>query len=224
MKCTLLSRTILEGIPSASGIEKVGDTIYIMGDDSPWLFWMNERYEITGKIPVADVSAAVKGKIPKPVKPDLEAMALFRNELLLFGSGSKSPQRDVLVRVNIISKKASTYSLVQFYDHLCTAAKITRDDLNIEAAVIFNTSLLLFNRGNNCIYETDIEALLAFSSGAENMPSVKIFRITLPMLQEIQAGFSGACLSTDSQQIIFTASVENTPNWVDDGEILGSFI
>lgn len=224
MRLTLLNQKILSNIPSASGIEITGDKIYVIGDDSPCLFRLNEKFEVQEKIPIGDVKAAVNGKIPKPLKLDLEAMAAFGEELLLFGSGSKSPQRDVLVRVNIDSKKVIRHSLAQFYDGICTAAKMARADLNLEAAVILREKLLLFNRGKNFIFRTDVKKFLAHTEHGGPIPAVEIFRASLPSLNGIEAGFSGAALTPDKNQIAFCASVENTPNWIDDGEILGSFV
>lgn len=195
-----------------------------MGDDSPWIFKLNEKFEITEKIRIGDVSAAVKGKIPKSQKPDLEAMACFGDELLLFGSGSKSPQRDVLLKVNTITKAVSKYSLLHFYDTLCEASKITRNDLNIEAAAIASENILLFNRGKNIIFKINISELLLHAEGKSKMPPIELFHATLPVLNGLEAGFSGAALTPDGKQVLFTASVENTPNWIDDGEILGSFL
>jgi hypothetical protein len=225
MRFSLLSRKKLSDIPSASGIEVIGDSMYIMGDDSPWLFRLDEKFEVTEKIAIGDINAAVNGKIPKPVKPDLEAMAAFGNELLLFGSGSKSPQRDILVQVNTkAGNSVKKYSLVQFYNSLCTISGFTRKELNIEAAVIVEEALYLFNRGKNIIFKLNPNELLIHTEGKRESPAFEIFRVKLPSLNEIESGFSGACATPDQKQIVFTASVENTPNWIDDGDVLGSFV
>lgn len=46
----------------------------------------------------------------------------------------------------------------------------------------------------------------------------------LPKINGVEAGFSGATILKNEPKIIFTASVEDTPNAYDDGAILGSFI
>ncbi len=56
------------------------------------------------------------------------------------------------------------------------------------------------------------------------MPTPKIKQYHLPEINGIEAGFSGATRFIKKPAIIFTASVENTENAYDDGEILGSFI
>ena len=48
--------------------------------------------------------------------------------------------------------------------------------------------------------------------------------IDLPSIDGVQAGFSGASADVLNGNLIFTASVENTSDWVNDGAVLGSFI
>lgn len=225
MHLTLLKRKTLRDIPSASGLEIMGNDIYIMSDDSPWLFRLNQKFEVLDKIQVGDVSVAAEGKIPKPFKSDLEAMAVFEQGFLLFGSGSKSPQRDVLVQLNTNQPlDIKKYSLTKFYDAICLSAGFPRKDLNIEAAVIIDDTLYLFNRGKNRIIKINARDFLEYAKGFKEIPAFKIYSITLPSLNGLVAGFSGACSTPDGKQIIFTASVENTSNWIDDGEVCGSFV
>ena len=224
MQFTFLNRKSLPEIPSASGIEVVGDSMYVMSDDSPWLFKLNKKLEIIEKLQVADILSAVGGKIPKGQKQDLEAMASFEGDLLLFGSGSKSPQRDVLIMIKTETHETKKHSLTQFYDSLCQSADFKRDDLNIEAAAIVEHTLYLFNRGKNRIFRFNVQQFFAHVENDAPLPLAEICRVTLPALNGLEAGFSGATTAPNSKYIVFTASVENTPNWIDDGEILGSFV
>jgi len=229
MRLTLLSRTELSDIPSASGIEAAGDDLYVMSDDSPWLFRLNRKFEVTGKFQVADLPLTPGNKIPKAKKLDLEAMCTIRREnsreLLLFGSGSKSPERDVLLKVNTTQEHSiKKYSLVPFYDTLRKKACLTPDELNIEAAAVMEEKLYLFNRGRNMICRINAYDFLSYLEGTGQAPEIELFNVILPSLRGINATFSGACSTPDLTQIVFTASVENTSNWIDDGEILGSFV
>jgi hypothetical protein len=196
-----------------------------MGDDAPWLFRLNEQFEVERKIQIGDISLAVDGKIPKSRKTDLEAMAAFGKELLLFGSGAKSPERDVLIRLDPEQPRAvKKYLLTEFYDHLCLQAGITRKELNLEAAAVMGETLLLFNRGKNLIFTMNVHAFLEYASAKKEAPAIELFSVNLPSLQGIEAGFSGATATPDEQQVVFTASVENTPDWIADGEVSGSFV
>ena len=229
MHLTILNRKTLDEIPSASGIEIIGDKLFIMGDDSPWLFKLDDRFEIEGKIQITDILPDSGNKIAKALKPDLEAMAFIElnghNELFLFGSGSKSPERDVLIRVNVDHLHAvKKHSLVEFYKNLRNALGLTKDEINIEAAAVLSKILYLFNRGKNKVVRVNMNDFISYLEGNEAIPSFEFFSVKLPALNGREAGFSGATCIPDSQQIIFTASIENTPNWIDDGEILGSFL
>lgn len=229
MKFTLRSRKILNNIASASGIEAVGDSFYIMGDDSHWVYRLNGKLEIEDKIQISDSPLTSATRIPKPQKPDLEAMVALgqgkNTALLLLGSGSKSPKRDVLVKITFLPKHSvKKYSLTKFYDSLCETAGFIRTKLNIEAAAVIEESLYLFNRGKNRIFRLNMRDFLSHAEGKNTIPSVEVFKIKLPRVNGMKAGFSGATASPDSKHILFTASVENTSNSIDDGEILGSFV
>lgn len=66
--------------------------------------------------------------------------------------------------------------------------------------------------------------MLAHLSGEVEFPEVGITQFILPKIGGLEAGFSGAATLKKEEKIIFTASVENTDNSYDDGEILGSII
>lgn len=229
MHLTILNRKVLDDIPSASGIEIIGDKLFIMGDDSSWLFKLDDRFEIEEKIQITDILPDSGNKIAKALKPDLEAMAFIElnghNELFLFGSGSKSPERDVLIRVNVDHLRGvKKYSLVEFYRNLRNALGLTKDEINIEAAAVLSKDLYLFNRGKNRVVQINMNAFISYLEGNTAIPTFESFSVILPVLNGREAGFSGATCIPDSPQIIFTASIENISNWVDDGEIVGSFI
>jgi hypothetical protein len=229
MNLRLLSRKTLSDIPSASGIEWVKDTLFVMGDNSPSLFKLNERFEVEEKIPIAANILSAGNTIPKALKPDFEAMAYWeqekKSELWLFGSGSKSPERDVLVRCLACPPYVVTkYSLLAFYEELRKATGLQKEEFNIEAAVIVKQEFFLFNRGKNIIMRMNVDDFMAYIENWCSMPALAFYTFTLPALNGIEAGFSGAAVLPNSNQIVFTASIEHTANWMDDGEIMGSFI
>jgi len=230
MKITINKRIPLKDIPSASGISILHDSIYIVGDDSPYLFKLNAAFEITERIQVTNQETE-KGRIPKPIKPDFEAIAEVnrggKKELLVFGSGSKLKLRETLLRIELDEpdKRVSTHSLSALYAHLKATSGIADANFNIEGAAIGSRALYLFNRGNNQLFVIGLEAFLQYIENEKaHVPQVKTFRYYLPRLKGVMAGFSGACLLPDNQHILFTASLENTTDWYNDGEVLGSFI
>ena len=119
MKFEFQNKVAVPHLHSLSGIEILDGEIYVIGDDSPVLTKIDDDFNTLEKFPLLPELVSLD-KIPKKDKPDLEAMCsvdLGENELLfIFGSGSKSPQRDVLFIFNPqqpadIRKKP----LVEFY-------------------------------------------------------------------------------------------------------------
>ncbi len=217
----------LRGIPSASGFEMTSSGAYVIGDNSPYLFKLNERYEIVDKIHLFPERSFPDSIIEKIRKPDLEALAKGNSEgtvLLAFGSGSKSPERDVMVRIDLLARIAKEYSLIDFYSHLRVSTGLTEDQLNIEAAEVYQDNLYLLNRGKNLIIKCELSEFLVYLNEKKEIPKFQVFSIDLPEIDGIQSGFSGATLDPENGILFFTATVENTHNWIDDGEVLGSFI
>ncbi len=227
MKFELKAHRELSNIPSASGIELTGKDMYVIGDDSPWLFKLNENFEITDKIRLFPKRQFSDSIIKKMEKPDLEAIAKGNEAgsiLYAFGSGSKSPERDLMVEINLSAKTSVEYSLKGFYSHIRAVAQLKEEQLNIEAAEVYQDQLYLFNRGENLIIKLSLSHFKAYLNDNTPLPPLEIFRINLPEIDGILAGFSGASKDPDHGILFFTATVENTHNWIDDGEVLGSFI
>ena len=68
MRLEVKSRTELEGVPSASGIEFYGDSFYIIGDNSAWLFRYNASFRKLEKYPVHAQLNSLNDTIPKKEK------------------------------------------------------------------------------------------------------------------------------------------------------------
>lgn len=227
MTFNLQHRQILNGIPSASGIVQIENVLYVIGDNSAWLYQLDALYEVKQKYTLLENST--DSILSKASKPDFEAMTSFEidNEmnLLIFGSGSKSPERDVLVRVQFKdSIRSKVYDLGILYDSLRNSKYLNSESLNIEAAATIGNTLYLFNREHNLVFEYVLDEILGFLEGQNELPLHKIVLINLPKINGLSAKFSGASAIEDSHQLVFTASVENTPNTYDDGEIVGSYV
>jgi len=219
MELRLLDAVSLADLPSGSGIEWMDGHYYICSDDSPVLYKVDAGGTTVDQINI--FNWAFDGRIPKVFKPDFEAMVNVGCEIWVFGSGSLAP-RDVFVKVDLTTKAIRTFSLTIFYDALCRHAAIQKEQLNIEGAAVHGEQLLLLNRGNNCIYRF---ALADFTSCVEQdgvFPNIVVQRYNLPFIDGCVAGFSGATVFGDD--LIFCASLEKTKDWINDGEILGSFI
>lgn len=223
----LIIETELEivGMPSGSGIARHGDIYYAIGDDSPYLFTLDQDFQVIDRTLILD-TPPLEDRISKTEKPDFEALELIHDrELVLFGSGSKSPQRDVFFRILLEDKMLiERYVLTDFYRNIKEMPLMQGSELNIEAAAFDQNRLFLFNRKKNVVFEFDYDRLLQYLRGEATFPTPKFHTFTLPKINNIEAGFSGAAILPKASKIIFTASVEATDNAYDDGEILGSLI
>jgi len=230
MKIRIDRRLPMPGIPSASGIASTPQGLFVIGDDSPWLFRLDPAYRIVDRIRIHPTDPVLAtGRIPKRAKPDFEALAVrdtaAGSELLVFGSGSLPRTREVLAIVDAQSPdSARLHDVSAYYATLRATAGINAGALNIEAAVICGDTLSLFDRGSTVIAGCELNALLAHLEHGAACPVPVIRRVPLPSLAGRSAGFSGATLLPDTASFLFTASVECSDNPLDDGEILGSFL
>lgn len=226
MKITILDTKELENVPSGSGLAKSKDIYYVIGDDSPYLFALNSAFEVISKTELLDNYNLSKGRIKKSEKPDFETLEMIdEDEMVIFGSGSKSPQRDIFIRVLLKdSLQIQQYEISNFYNELRNLPIFQDSELNIEATAYYNKNLFLFNRKKNLIISFKYQDFLNYINKISGIPEMKISSYSLPKINGIESGFSGATILKTSSKIIFTATVEDTNNAYDDGEILGSFV
>lgn len=226
MTVETLNHKTIEGVRSASGIVKSKDGFYVVGDDSPFLYNLNESFETVSKSPIHSTNDFIGSRIEKSKKPDFEALEMIgEDEIIAFGSGSKSPERDVFKRISLKDiDSVKSYQISEFYDFLRTSEILKNEELNIEATAYRNGMLYLFNRGKNVVFSLRYSEFISYIEGETSLPNLKMDSYTLPKINGLEAGFSGATVLKNHPYLIFTASVEDTPNAYDDGEIVGSFI
>lgn len=236
MRAQIRERRILQGVQSASGLERIDDFYFVVGDDSPNLFRLDLQFQLAGTTRLFATETRDGERIAKLSKPDLEAMCGVewqgRREILCFGSGSKSPARDVCYRVDVTDaafpQNVRIASLMSLHDTLRANPDIVgTHTLNLEAASATENTIALFQRGNistiNAVMEYDLRAFMEYLDGtASAPPSCRVTTYTLPKTQNRCAGFSAAM--TFGPGVLFSATVEDTDNEIDDGDTLGSFI
>jgi hypothetical protein len=232
MEINLISRTHLHDIPSASGIEFLNGHYFVIGDNSPWLYQLDKTFQTEQRIQIGSIDSLENEVEPKSRKKDLEAMCGFLDGgdsvILVIGSGSKSPIRDHAKMIRWQNDKpiVKDYDLFSFFDYVKKKAKLDDDEFNLEAAAVLDDQLFMFNRGNNKIIQCSLKKFMSFLNGEIEADEVKlkVTKVELPEIEGIEAGFSGAASDEAHERILFTASVENTANWIDDGAVLGSFV
>lgn len=224
----VLEHEALKGIPSASGIAIINDQIYVIGDNSPWLYELNQTYGIASKLLINHYPLEGKTIIPKMEKPDYETLETIQTNnkevLISFGSGSLSPQRDNCILIDVTTKEVQELSLVNFYNHIRRHKALKGLELNIESTAFYKGQLYLFNRETNHIFQYSYQAFIQYICQDKAYPEPIVYQVNLPKTDTHHTGFSGASTLVKSNKIIFTASVEDTSNPIDDGEIIGSYI
>lgn len=241
MRATILSEIQLPRLPSASGVEIIGPTAYVISDDAPFLYLLDAAtLAPRGQIQLFETADFGTGRIPKARKPDLEALAACTwpgrgAGLLLLGSGSTAARRRGYWLPLLATPSFALPQLPQPLDlsALYAAAQAALPagvPLNIEAAATTGTALLLFQRGvgaqaGGWLLSWPLAAALSqLAGGSDALPAAlpAARRLALPAIEGSLAGFSGATVADG--QLLVTASVENTTDPVLDGEVLGSFV
>lgn len=229
----VIERHTLEDVQGASGLAEVDEGWLAICDDLPDLLLLDESGGLIQSMRVsAEPPVFVEGRVPKKHKRDFESIADYRQgketHLLIFGSGSKLPQRSFVVRGSWLDglKTQGEVQAEKFYQHLLDFAKITAEQLNIEGATIFDNKLALFNRGTNQVFWVELKAFLKYLDGGCTgpVPALTIQKYILPEIIGVHTGFSGACTDLRRNRIYFGASAEDTADWIQDGHVLGSFI
>ena len=229
----VIERHFLPQVQGASGLAEVAEGWLAICDDLPDLLLLDSEGSLLQTIRVsAEPPVFVEGRVPKKHKRDFESIADYRQgketHLLIFGSGSKLPQRGFVVKAVWLDglKSYKEYNAAKFYQHLLQVAKITEEQLNIEGATIFDNKVALANRGTNQIFWIDLKEFLKFleTDCIGPMPAVTLKSYVLPQIIGVHSGFSGAGTDLRRNRIYFGASAEDTVDWIQDGHVLGSFI
>ena len=202
------------GIGSASGILYHNDLLYVISDNSTYLYEYNIPNEKLNKIPLVDYP---QENIPKKDKPDFESISFLENKLYILGSGS-TKNRNKVVRYKLTSKKHSEKDFSIIFQDIKTQLEIKDEELNIEGLIQQNNIMYLFQRGNGINSKNGI---IYSNEDIENRV-FKFLPFDLPKINNVSSTFTDAILIED--KIYFLASAEDTNSTYDDGEVLGSII
>ena len=223
----------LDNYPSASSIEYYDGKLCLMGDDATKLLVLDTNLNVVDSIPIIPYS---ENRIPKDIKPDLEASALDGDNLFLFGSGSLSPYRNFAWKHNLKTPASDGWTVypplsalqdndgVDLEPLFLKIKELGIEQINIEGACFVAGRLLFANRGNkgyphNHLIITDEKFL-------NNDSSFQVSVIPFAAQKDIASfkGISGLCYAEESDQLIMTVSTEDTKNSYEDGTIGKSYL
>ena len=201
------------GIGSASGLLFHNDLLYLISDNSTYLYEYNMDLNTLNKIALVDNP---QENILKKDKPDFEFLSKFNDELYIFGSGSQNNRMQNIV-YNLKDFSKTEHDLTSTYFYFINKLKINKDQLNIEGIIHKDDYICFFQRGNGI---NNKNAIIKTHNFKETKP--ELITIELPKINDIEASFTDAILVDET--IYFLASVENTISTYEDGEILGTFL
>ena len=203
----------IKGIGSASGLIYHDNILFIISDNSTFLYQYVIDKDLVLKFPL--VKDATEN-IAKAEKPDLEAITSFGNQIFIFGSGS-TDKRNTMFSLDLSNDQLQHNDLSQLYAFLREIAKLEADELNIEGAICSEKTMYLFQRGNG---QNSKNGIFIVPDSQEKQ--VQYFPVELPLLDDIETTFTDAILVEN--HIYFLATAEDTNSTYEDGEVLGSII
>lgn len=202
------------GIGSASGLLYHNDLLYIISDNSTYLYEYNIANEKLNKIALVEYA---QENIPKKDKPDFEAITLKDDHINVIGSGS-TENRNMIILYNLKLKKAKVRSMVPVYSLIKSQLSIKDEELNIEGFITNAGATYIFQRGNGMSGKNGI----FYSDNKTKIPKYSYIPFDLPKINNVTATFTDAILIDD--KIYFLATAENTTSTYEDGEVMGSII
>lgn len=235
-------------LSAASGLVRVQGKLYVVADDELHLGVLDDMDQPPGSgeppPPLVRLIRVFEGKLPhdkgrrKPLKPDLESLALLPpgpgspfGALLALGSGSR-PNREMGVLV-VLDAKGDTTERIAHIDLAALYAPLrTRfADLNIEGAFVASGELRLLQRGNkgkesrNACISFDWNHVAPWLAGQRPAPpAVKAVQmVELGEVAGVPLGLTdGAALGGGAW--VFSAVAEDTDNSFADGACAGSAV
>lgn len=205
------------GIGSASGLIYQDQSLYIIGDNSGFLYEYQIDLRDLKRHPLLENP---KENTPKKEKADFEAITQFQDSLYIFGSGS-TDKRNKMIQVNAKSKKVvATNDLTDLYTVMQNFGGVNPEDFNIEGAIYDGENWYILNRGNGISNKN-----VLFTIAGKNLTNdFQILSNTykLPKIKGVRSSFTDAILVDNT--IYFLATAEDTQSTYDDGEVLGSLI
>ena len=192
-----------------------------MGDDMSYLLVTDTSFNTIDSIQLWQGF----NRIPKNIKPDIEAVSVLRIKrspfVLLVGSGSVFPARSKGWLVNVDTKEKTFINLEVFYKRVQgTGIK----ELNIEGVTTISGGMLLANRGNKSFPKNYLIFTTSDFWNNQETAEIKIMKLGAGTDSASFSGVSGLDYSYRSDRLFLTVSTENTYSTTTDGTIGKSYL
>lgn len=224
-------------IPSGSGITGYQEGFLTVGDDTPWLYYLDSTGVLTDSLRLSMVEGYVPGvRMDGSFKADFESITRLNDKIVLvMSSGSYQAGRDTAYLINaeektILAKKSAG----PIYQHFADVAGIEDvHSLNIEGVAVAKHEIYFFNRadlsGRHLIFKSDLAQFISYFTEGDTV-EVKQMYEPMPYNEEYGPSTFSACVYIPEADVfIFTSTSEDGSRLdslgrVMDGEIKGSFI
>jgi hypothetical protein len=205
------------GIGSASGLIYKDNSVFVIGDNSSFLY----EYAVDSKdLKRHPLQENPMENTPKKDKSDFESITSYENSIYVFGSGS-TENRNKMIQLDsknqTIQKKTD---LTDLYSVMQNFGEIKPEDFNIEGAIYNGQNWFLFNRGNGKSKKNVVFTI--HGKNLTNEFNILFNDYKLPKINGVRASFTDAILVEN--KIYFLATAEDSDSTYLDGAILGSCI
>ncbi|GAA4790960.1 hypothetical protein GCM10023231_18600 [Olivibacter ginsenosidimutans] len=209
----------LVGIQAASGIYYQQDQLYIVSDNSPYLYQYDMQASQLHKIQLD--STQQQEMVSKKEKADFEALYAINDTLVVVGSGSTS-ERETAFIYHQKDQSVQRVSLAPLFRQMRKIGKVDEENFNIEGIAYANGTWYFLNRGNgpkhqNVVFTFNGNAQLQFQA-----TSLQAKHLKLPSIHGQPSGFSDALLLDN--RLFFIATAESKASNYEDGDNMGSYI
>ncbi len=202
----------IEGIGAASGLVYRANSLFIISDNSTYLYEYKLIEKQLNRIKLYQDS---QENLAKKDKADFESITLFNNKLYIHGSGS-TDKRQIRVKYDLDTRETQKKDVSKRYHKLSRAIGLTLNELNLEGCIIDTDYYYYFQRGNG------VQAQNGIFKYSKRTKEVVFTSVVLPKVKGIEATFTDA-IAVD-ENIYFLAACEDTTSTYTDGEIYGTFL
>jgi hypothetical protein len=224
-------------IPSGSGITGYKKGFLTVGDDTPWLYYLDSTGVLTDSMRISNVEGYVPGvRMDGSFKPDFECLTRLNDHIvLIMSSGSYNAARDTAYLVNafehrILAKK----SLAPLFESFAEKSGIEDvHSLNFEGVAVAHHDIYFFNRGDlsgrDLVFKADLAQFISYFTEGDSVIITGMYEPTPHNEAYGNSTYSACVYLPDVDVFIFTSTSEDgsridSTGKVVDGEIRGSFI
>jgi len=209
----------IAGISAASGICYRHNEVYIVADNSPYLYHYDFHESRLYKIQID--SSQIEERVEKKYKADFETLYDLDSVIVLVGSGS-GPERCKAFIYNKARQKVEKVALDALYDQMQKIGNIDTRNFNIEGISYADGVWYFLNRGNGNMHQNIVFTFRGNSMLRYLPETIQARHITLPPIGGCPSGFSDAQVL--GNRLFFLATGEAKASNYEDGDNKGSFI